>query len=59
MTGRLCLLVYVQEGQVIECSQVSDVREGVSPKVRLLVQSFCSCKELCCFCYLSSTIEER
>ena len=27
------MLVCVQEGQVIECSQVSDIREGVSPKV--------------------------
>ena len=27
-----CLL-YFQEGQVIECSQVSDVREGFQPKV--------------------------
>ena len=30
------MLVRVQEGQVIECSQVSDIREGVSPRVRQL-----------------------
>jgi len=31
----VCVYVFnVKEGQVIECSQVSDIREGISPKVK-------------------------
>jgi len=30
----LCL--WIQEGQVIECSQVSDIRVGTAPKVNVV-----------------------
>lgn len=35
-----------QEGQVIECSQVSDIREGSPPKVSFLRSLWCICNDL-------------
>ena len=36
----IVILLFFQEGQVIECSQISDVRDGFTPKVRTQSYTF-------------------